>query len=86
MDGNVITGDIVVNGVGLDMAVLADAVWQGCKHMAQETTDKDTQPERRDYLLERIKLAATYHYIILGCSEQDAKAQAANYLLSITEK
>lgn len=49
-------------------------------YMAEEATDKDTTKERRAYLLEHIKTAATYHYIMLGCDEQEAQAQATNYI------
>lgn len=80
VDGKIIIGSIMVNGVELNTAVLADAVWQGCKHMEQETTNKDTAQERRNYLLDRMKTALKYHYIILGCSEHDAETQADDYV------
>lgn len=80
VDGNVIVGSIMVNGVELNTAVLADAVWQGCKHMEQEASSKDTARERRDYLLDRMKTVLKYHYIILGCSEHDAETQADDYV------
>lgn len=84
MEGNVITGNIMVNGVGLNTAVLADAVWQGCKYMEQEATSNGTTQDRRNYLLDRMKTSLKYHYIIIGCSEKEAEIQANEYLLSIT--
>lgn len=80
VDGKIIVGSIMVNGVELNTAVLTDALWQGCKHMIQEVSEPETSVERRNYLLDRMKTALKYHYIILGCSEHDAETQADDYV------
>lgn len=80
LNGNVVTGTVTVNGTELNTAILADAVWQGCSHMMQEASEPGTGVERRAFLLERVKTALTYHYIILGFDEREAAEQAENYL------
>lgn len=86
VNGNTVAGTVTVNGVSMDAAVLADAIWQGCNHMVQEATEADISVERRSFLLERLKTVLIYHYLILGCSEQEAKEQASSYLLNVLPK
>lgn len=86
LNGNVVTGTVTVNGTELNTAILADAVWQGCNHMVQEASEPETSVERRAFLLQRTKVALTYHYLILGFSETEAKEQVTSYLLSVLPK
>ena len=79
-NGNVLAGIIEVDGVKLGRAILADAVWQGCNRMKQERDSKDTHPDRRAFLDGSIKKSVSYHYILLGCSEEKAKKLADEFL------
>ena len=54
--------------------------------MEQEATKTGTSTEKRSFLLERMKAVLTYHYLILGFSEQEAKEQASIYLLNALPK
>ena len=74
---NVLVGTIEVDGIKLGRSMLADAVWQGCKHMKQE---RDTHPDRRAFLDERIRKSAFYHYVLLGCSGDEAVKLADEFL------
>ena len=74
---NVLVGTIEVDGIKLGRSMLADAVWQGCKHMKQE---RDTHPDRRAFLDGRIRKSAFYHYVLLGCSGDEAVKLADEFL------
>lgn len=86
VNGNVVIGKVAVNGVDMNAVVLADAIWQGCKYMMQEATETGISVERRSFLIERLKIVLTYHYVLLGCNERDAKKQALNYLQNVLPK
>ena len=58
-------------------AILADAIWQGCKAMLKELADPSTDEERKAYLLSRTRINLYYHYLVLGCTDEDARAMAA---------
>ena len=72
-----------INGVEMRCTVLADAVWQGVKYMSEECLDKETSNGRRGYLYDRIKESAFYHYIILGCSKEEADIRAAQCCVTL---
>ena len=79
-NGNVLVGTIEVDGIKLGRSMLADAVWQGCKHMKQERDSEDTHPDRRAFLDGRIRKSAFYHYVLLGCCEDEAGKLADEFL------
>lgn len=83
LNGNVVTSTVTVNGTKLNTAILADTVWQGCDNMIQEVSEPRTSVERHAFLLERVKTALTYHYIILGFDEREAAEQAEYYLSKV---
>lgn len=82
VNGNVLTGAVTIDGVEMNKAVLADAIWQGAQHMVREANTKGMQWERREFLMEQAKTALTYHYIILGFDERKAGEMASEYLVN----
>ena len=80
------TKTVNINGVEMRCTVLADAVWQGVKYMSEECLDKETSNGRRGYLYDRIKESAFYHYIILGCSKEEAKIMAEQDCVSLCKE
>ena len=53
---------------------------KGYKYMKQERDSEDTHPDRRAFLDERIRKSAFYHYVLLGCSEDEAGKLADEFL------
>lgn len=80
MNGNEVSGTITVNGVELSKAIVADAIWQGVKHMEDEAYRPDANSDRKRHLLSRMKKALAFHYALLGCSKEEAEECAEGYI------
>ena len=68
---------MVIGNGKANTAILADTIWQGCKAMFKELADPNTDEERKVYLLSRARISLYYHYLVLGCTDEDARAMAA---------
>ena len=59
---------------------LADVIWQGCKALQSEIEETENGT-RKDYLVSCLYKGLVYHYLVLGCSEDEAKEQAKGFIL-----
>lgn len=64
--------------------ILADCLWQGIKHMADELTSVEGKDgDRAAFLINRCEFALLMHYHLLGYADSEARGLVYEYLESI---
>lgn len=64
--------------------ILADCLWQGIKHMADELTSVEGKDgDRAAFLINRCEFALLMHYHLLGYADSEARGLVYEFLESV---